>query len=73
MILGVIAIVGLLVTRLGTATPLPLLPETVELPEGARPAAVTFAPDWLVVVTQDGAILLYDRAGGAPRQQIPAR
>lgn len=72
MILGLIAIVALLVTRLGTAPPLPALPDSVILPVGARPAAVTFANDWLVVVTDDGAILLYDRDGGTPRQQVPA-
>lgn len=67
MILGLLAIVWLLVTRLGTspAPPrLPVLPETVILPEGARPAAVTFARDWLVVVTEEGEVLLYPAAGG---------
>lgn len=66
MILGLLAIVWLLVTRLGAPAPLPALPESVTLPEGATPAAVTFARDWLVVVTDTGSVLLYDRAGGAP-------
>lgn len=66
MILGLVAITGLLVTRLGTSPPLPQLPDTVILPEGASPVAVTFAQTWLVVVTQDGEVLLYDRAGGPP-------
>ena len=72
MIAGVVAIVGLLVIRLGAPPPaLPALPETVVLPAGAQPAAVTFARDWLVVVTEAGEILLYDRAGGgAPVQQV---
>ena len=48
---------------------LPELPADVVLPEGASPAAVTFARDWLVVVTQDGAVLVYDRAG-ALRGQV---
>lgn len=43
--------------------PLPDLPESVALPEGAKPAAVTFARDWLVVVTETGEVLLYDRQG----------
>ena len=66
MILGVIAIVWLLVTRLGATPPLPALPDSVILPQGATPAAVTFARDWLVVVTQDGTVLLYSAAGGDP-------
>lgn len=63
MILGLLAIVWLLVTRLGAA-PLPVLPESVVLPQGARPAAVTFARDWLVVVTDQGVVLVYPAAGG---------
>ncbi|WP_342748792.1 DUF6476 family protein [Pararhodobacter marinus] len=66
MILGLLTIVGLLVTRLGGPAPLPALPDSVILPEGAAPAAVTFARDWLVVVTEDGEILLYRPEGGAP-------
>ena len=30
---------------------------------GAAPAAVTFARDWVVVVTETGEVLLYDRQG----------
>lgn len=70
MIAGLIAIVWLLVTRLGPPAALPALPEAVILPDGARPAAVTFARDWLVVVTEDGEILLYPRAGGAPVRRL---
>mgnify|MGYP006998096091 FL=1 len=66
MIVGLVAIVGLLVTRLGTTPPLPELPAGVILPEGATPAAITFARDWYVVVTEDGEILLYARTGGDP-------
>lgn len=65
MILGLLAIVWLLVTRLG-APPLPALPDSVQLPDGATPAAITFARDWLVVVTDQGTILLYPASGGAP-------
>ncbi|WP_232419421.1 DUF6476 family protein [Paracoccus sp. N5] len=60
--LGVLVIAALLWLRLSEA-PLPELPESVALPEGARPAAVTFARDWLVVVTETGEVLLYDRQG----------
>lgn len=66
MILGLVTITGLLVTRLGSAPSLPQLPASVILPEGSTPAAVTFAQTWLVVVTEGGEILLYDRAGGPP-------
>lgn len=62
MILGLLAIVGLFVTRLGRA-PLPDLPATISLPEGARPQAVTWAQDMLIVVTDAGRVLVFDRAG----------
>jgi hypothetical protein len=70
MILGLLAIVWLLVTRLGTPAPLPDLPATVILPEGARATAVTFATDWLVVVTDGGEVLVYPRAGGTPVSRV---
>lgn len=63
MILGLVTIVGLLVTRLGPAAPLPTLPSAITLPQGATAAAITFARDWLVVVTEAGEILLYTRSG----------
>ncbi len=66
MIVGLLTIVGLLVTRLGTPTPLPVLPTDIQLPDGAVPVAITFARDWLVVVTGDGTVLLYRPDGGAP-------
>jgi hypothetical protein len=70
MIAGLVIIVALLVIRLGSAPALPALPDTVTLPEGAQPAAVTFARDWLVVVTEAGEILLYAPAGGPPVQRL---
>lgn len=60
--LGMIAIVALLWLRLGQPA-LPDLPAGIVLPEGARAQAVTFARDWIVVVTGEGEILLYDRTG----------
>lgn len=60
--LGVMAIVALLWLRLSEA-PLPELPQHVALPEGAVPAAITFARDWIVVVTEAGEILLFDQQG----------
>jgi hypothetical protein len=62
MILGLLAIVALFVTRLGRA-PLPELPGAISLPDGARPQAVTWTADMLIVVTDGGRVLVYDRAG----------
>ncbi|MDO5612882.1 MAG: DUF6476 family protein [Paracoccus sp. (in: a-proteobacteria)] len=61
--LGMIAIVAILWLRLGSGTPLPDLPAQIALPQGETAAAVTFARDWIVVVTDSGQVLLYDRAG----------
>jgi hypothetical protein len=72
MMLGLLTIVWLLVTRLGAPTPLPTLPDTIALPDDARPAAVTFARDWLVVVTETGEILLYDRDSGSLHHRTQA-
>ncbi|MFN3955381.1 MAG: DUF6476 family protein [Pararhodobacter sp.] len=70
MIIGLVTIVALLVIRLGAA-PAPLaLPANIALPEGARMQAVTLAPDWVAVVTEDGEILLYDRISGALRNRL---
>lgn len=63
MAVGMIAIVALLWIRLGQPM-LPDLPDTIALPTGTQAEAVTFARDWIVVVTDTGEILLYDRSGG---------
>lgn len=75
MIAGVTAIVILLALRLATPPPqppLPALPETIALPGGVRPAAVTFGEGWVAVVTDAGAILLYDSGDGRLLQQVAA-
>ena len=73
MIAGIIAIVALLALRLPQpAAPL-ALPERVVLPEGARPEAVSFGRDWVLVVTEGATgteALVYDRATGALRQRV---
>ena len=69
--LGMIAIVALLWLRLGQPV-LPELPESITLPNGAVAEAVTFARDWIVVVTDTGEVLLYDRNGGL-RDQVQSR
>lgn len=62
MVIGLAAIIVILWTRLGAA-PLPELPDSVSLPNGATAAAVTFAGDRLIVVTDGDEVLVYDSAG----------
>lgn len=70
MILGLIVIVGLLVTRLGLS-PAPLaLPDSVSLPEGVRVEALTLSEIWIIVVTREGEALFYDRSSGALRYRV---
>ena len=63
MILGVIAMVGLLVTRLPQVSATPVLPAGLTLPDGARVAAVTMGTGWIAVVTTDDHILIFDMDG----------
>ena len=63
MILGVITVVGLLVTRLPQGNATPTLPAGLTLPEGARVAAVTMGTGWIAVVTTDDRILIYGADG----------
>ena len=70
MVLGVTAIAAILWLRL-SEPPLPALPAGIALPAGASPAAVTFARDWTVVVTEGGEILLFARDGSLHRR-VPA-
>lgn len=69
MILGVVVIVGLLVTRLSSDRS-PALPEHLALPEGAKAEAVTLGKGWIAVVTDDQRILIYDATTGALRQTV---
>jgi hypothetical protein len=68
MIAGVVTVIGLLVIRLQTPA-LPALPETIVLPEGVVPEAVTFGGDWIAVVAGD-EILIFGAGDGALRQRI---
>lgn len=72
MIVGLITIIGLFVTRLPSATTpmLPVLPESVALPDGATPRAITFGEGWIAVVTDQDQILIYDTGSGALRQEV---
>jgi hypothetical protein len=70
MICGLVVIIGLFVTRLGTATAPLALPDAITLPEGARAQAFTQGVDWYAVVTADDQILIYSRVTGELRQTI---
>jgi hypothetical protein len=67
MIAGVITIVGLLVTRMPDGAA-PVLPENLSLPDGAEAEAVTVARDMVLVVTQDGRVLVFGRDGQFRRE-----
>ncbi len=76
MILGLLVIVGLLVTRFWSEPEqpaLPPLPKAITLPEDARATAFTQGESWYAVVTDDGRILIYDRENGALRQVVNIR
>ncbi|MFB9148894.1 DUF6476 family protein [Roseovarius ramblicola] len=73
MILGLLVIVGLLVTRFWSEPDLPALPGAITLPEGAHATAFTQGEGWYAVVTDDRRILIYDRASGALRQEVTIR
>ncbi len=70
MICGLLVIIGLFVTRLGTATAPLALPDTITLPDGTTAQAFTQGRDWYAVVTQTDDILIYDRMTGTLRQSI---
>ncbi|MGD9919238.1 MAG: DUF6476 family protein [Paenirhodobacter sp.] len=63
MIFGLLAIIWLLVTRLGEPAPMPSLPKNIDLPAGAIPVALTFATDRVVVLTEDDRVLVYAHDG----------
>lgn len=63
MIVGVIAVVGLLVTRMPDATAAPTLPETITLPDGLTAEAVTLGKGWFAIVTSDQKLLIYTTEG----------
>lgn len=71
MILGVVVVIGLLVTRLSRNTP--VLPSEITLPNGAKATAFTQATDWYAVVTDKNEILIFDRMTGALRQTVEVK
>ena len=71
MIVGVITVVGLLVTRMpGAIQPGLPLPEEIILPDGTKAQAFTQAAKWYAVVTTNDHILVFSRKNGALLQDI---
>lgn len=68
MIAGLIAVIGLLVTRLqqtdfSKTTLMPQLPAQLALPEGAEARAVTFGEGWIGVVSSTDQFLIFTPDG----------
>jgi hypothetical protein len=68
MLIGVVVVVGLLVTRLSSNGP--DLPESILLPDGTQATAFTQGDTWYAVVTTGNQILIYNRTDGQLRQTI---
>jgi hypothetical protein len=68
MIVGLIAVIALLVIRLGpqnaaSPTAALALPESVTLPEGAVAQSISLSDGRIVVLTRDDQVFVYDAAG----------
>ncbi|UWQ89388.1 hypothetical protein K3727_11155 [Rhodobacteraceae bacterium M382] len=70
MIVGVVIVVGLLVTRLKSGPAQMALPDQIVLPDGTRPQAFTQGATWFAVVTHDDRILVFSREDGRLVQDI---
>lgn len=68
MIVGVLVVIGLLVTRLRDTGP--ALPDQITLPTGATATAFTQGDGWYAIVTADNQILIFDRLSGQLRQTV---
>lgn len=64
--MGVIIVVGLLVTRFPTPV---TAPEALQMPKGATAQAVTQGHGWWIVVTKDARVLIFGN-DGTLRQEI---
>lgn len=71
MIVGVLVVIGLLVTRLSGE--MPILPSEIALPDGAQAVAFTQAADWYAIVTDADEILIFDRLTGALKQTVAVK
>lgn len=72
MIAGIVIIVILLWLRLDMG-PAPAFPESLALPAGAVPQAVTRGEGFVAVVTEDGRIFILDPAGTRIFDEITVR
>lgn len=71
MILGVIAVVWALVTRMPDGrVQLPILPADIALPDGQKAQAVTYGAGFTIVLTDAQTLLVFDSAGTL-RQTLP--
>jgi hypothetical protein len=62
MIGGLILVVGLMAAKL-LAPAVPVLPEAIHLPDGARARTVTAGEGWVLVLTDADEVLVFDVAG----------
>lgn len=72
MIAGIVIIVALLWIRLN-APAAPAFPDTLALPEGASPRAVTRGDGFIAVVTDDGRIFILDPSGQTVIDEVTVR
>ncbi|MFZ5708298.1 MAG: DUF6476 family protein [Pseudomonadota bacterium] len=70
MILGLIAIVALLVTRLPAPPAAPTPAGGIRLPDGVTPLAVTLGTGWALAVTGEDEIVVFDPMTGAVSQRV---
>jgi hypothetical protein len=62
MIVGVITVVGLLVTRMPDGNAL-VVPQDFKLPAGITAQTLTFGKGWVGVVTTDNHFMLFEPSG----------
>ncbi len=70
MIVGFIVLVTVVVMRFNQGTAPTAWPDTLALPEGVTAEAVTRGADFLLVVSDDGRVLVFSPDGQVLRQEI---
>ena len=70
MIAGFIVLVTVVVMRFNQDVAPAAWPEALALPAGVTPHAVTRGPDFLLVVSEDGRVLVFSPDGQTLRQEI---
>lgn len=70
MIVGMALLVGTLLVKMNAAPPPLCLPAEYALPEGAKASGFTVTGDWVIVVSGENTLLVYERGSGKLRQQI---